>query len=700
MGRWRGLAAVLSARLSWRAQQGASYLPLPCSVQPVGGAATATAAAAAAGKGRQLGWRAYTAKGAVPPGLTPPLVPAAQALTRVVVATATPATGSVLWLSVRSWFQYAGLGTFATGAGLVAESHRRSVLPEICSSHGRSSLMESQAGLATDVLAHVQRSARLTARGLYLAALFAPVTIMGLLVYAFPAEYFKACWYTLLRHTLEHAGSAFIKWGQWASTRTDVFPVALCEELSHLHSGAPVHSFKFTQAAIESELGQPLEQLFSEFSREPVASGSVAQVYKAAYDGKPVAVKVRHPGVEQQIRDDFTLLQSLVTGVADLEALKWLNLEESLQQFSHTMADQVMLDAEARHLTRFIHLFYGRRGVSFPVPCYPLVTPGVLVESFEFATCVTDSINDNLPPAVRKYIVRQVDPGKQLPPTHATSQLGSLPPSESKAGIVAPAMCLGSFLRPWPYPQALALVLALDLAMTLSPALSLSPAPGPTLGAGPILGPIPYPLQGTQIYLQMLLADNFMHADLHPGNILLRKSKSGVPPQLVLVDAGMVAQLEKEEQENFIGLFQAIGAGDGAQAAEHILRFTREQTCTDVPGFVADMAVLFGKSCKGYHTGVDIGEVVRGCLNVVRDHRVRVDANYATLLVNVLCIEGLGRKMMPDYNILDSAKFMLEAHRFLGTQALAYLMPLWSLYSGVADELLWMRHKTSPTPVA
>mmetsp|Transcript_22296 Transcript_22296/g.61855 ORF Transcript_22296/g.61855 Transcript_22296/m.61855 type:complete len:201 (+) Transcript_22296:711-1313(+) len=198
----------------------------------------------------------------------------------------------------------------------------------------------------------------------------------------------------------------------------------------------------------------------------------------------------------------------------------------------------------------------------------------------------------------------------------------------------------------------------------------------------------------------MLLADNFMHADLHPGNILLRKSKSGVPPQLVLVDAGMVAQLEKEEQENFIGLFQAIGAGDGAQAAEHILRFTREQTCTDVPGFVADMAVLFGKSCKGYHTGVDIGEVVRGCLNVVRDHRVRVDANYATLLVNVLCIEGLGRKMMPDYNILDSAKFMLEAHRFLGTQALAYLMPLWSLYSGVADELLWMRHKTSPTPVA
>ncbi len=62
---------------------------------------------------------------------------------------------------------------------------------------------------------------------------------------------------------------------------------------------------------------------------------------------------------------------------------------------------------------------------------------------------------------------------------------------------------------------------------------------------------------------------------------------------------------------------------------------------------------------------------MRGCLNVVRDHHVRVDANYATLLVNVLCIEGLGRQMMPDYNILDSAKPMLEAHRLMGTKALA-----------------------------
>lgn len=72
---------------------------------------------------------------------------------------------------------------------------------------------------------------------------------------------------------------------------------------------------------------------------------------------------------------------------------------------------------------------------------------------------------------------------------------------------------------------------------------------------------------------------------------------------------------------------------------------------------------------------MDIGEVVRGCLDVVRTHHVRMDANYVTLLVNVLCIEGLGRQMMPEYNILDSAKPMLEAHRMLGTDALSSAPP-------------------------
>lgn len=73
---------------------------------------------------------------------------------------------------------------------------------------------------------------------------------------------------------------AFIKWAQWASTRPDIFPEELCNVLSSLQSGAPEHSFAFTNRQINAELGAPINQIFEKFSKKPIASGSIAQVYK------------------------------------------------------------------------------------------------------------------------------------------------------------------------------------------------------------------------------------------------------------------------------------------------------------------------------------------------------------------------------------------------------------------------------------
>jgi hypothetical protein len=73
---------------------------------------------------------------------------------------------------------------------------------------------------------------------------------------------------------------AFIKWAQWASTRPDIFPESLCSVLSTLQSQAPEHSFSFTKKQIRNELGAPIEEVFETFSVRPIASGSIAQVYK------------------------------------------------------------------------------------------------------------------------------------------------------------------------------------------------------------------------------------------------------------------------------------------------------------------------------------------------------------------------------------------------------------------------------------
>ncbi len=136
---------------------------------------------------------------------------------------------------------------------------------------------------------------------------------------------------------------------------------------------------------------------------------------------------------------------------------------------------------------------------------------------------------------------------------------------------------------------------------------------------------------------------------------------------MILVDAGMVAQLDEQECDNFIGFLASLGKGDGRIAAEKILRFSSpsdEYMLTDEmkEKFTRDMVALFSKYCRGYGTNVDIGVLLREILQLIRLHRVRIAANYATLVINVLCIESLANRVAPDYNLLDAAKPLLESY--------------------------------------
>jgi len=106
-----------------------------------------------------------------------------------------------------------------------------------------------------------------------------------------------------------------------------------------------------------------------------------------------------------------------------------------------------------------------------------------------------------------------------------------------------------------------------------------------------------------------------------------------------------------------------MGAGDGEAAGRSVLSFAAHQTCKDEGAFLGDMSGLFGRICRGFQTDVDIGEVLRSTLELIRVHQVRIDANYATLVVNVLCIEGIARELQPAYNLLDGSAMMLRCVR-------------------------------------
>lgn len=149
----------------------------------------------------------------------------------------------------------------------------------------------------------------LLVRSCFLALVFSPVVALSWLAYFIP--WFRInVFYRLLVSVIAACGPAFIKWGQWASVRSDFFPEELCSLLSLLHSHAPSHSYRYTERVVRRAMGgRPLSTVFDWFGQEPIASGSIAQVHKAVLHGEVVAVKVRHPRVRERIEMDFAIMR-------------------------------------------------------------------------------------------------------------------------------------------------------------------------------------------------------------------------------------------------------------------------------------------------------------------------------------------------------------------------------------------------------
>ncbi|MDO8275066.1 MAG: AarF/UbiB family protein, partial [Serpentinimonas sp.] len=113
-----------------------------------------------------------------------------------------------------------------------------------------------------------------------------------------------------LREALERLGPIFVKFGQVLSTRRDLMPPDIAEELAHLQERVPPFPSAVAVATIEKAFGKPLQQIFTQFEQTPVASASIAQVHFATlHDGREVAVKVLRPGMQPVIEKDLGLMR-------------------------------------------------------------------------------------------------------------------------------------------------------------------------------------------------------------------------------------------------------------------------------------------------------------------------------------------------------------------------------------------------------
>jgi aarF domain-containing kinase len=225
---------------------------------------------------------------------------------------------------------------------------------------------------------------------------------------------------------------------------------------------------------------------------------------------------------------------------------------------------------------------------------------------------------------------------------------------------------------------------------------------------------------GLDAFLHMLLIDNFVHADLHPGNILVRFYKSrtidlrelikilwsrpnsqntgndskrppmdpkvteeaitrlrphkqdpiawnaelekldkeGFRPQLIFIDTGLVTELNDVNRRNFLDLFRAVAEFDGYKAGYLMVERCRQPDAVLDPEIFAlkmQHLVLGVKSKTFALRQIKFGDVLSEVLRMVRNHHVRLEADFVNVVISILLLEGIGRQLDPDMDLLKSA---------------------------------------------
>ncbi|WP_428241362.1 ubiquinone biosynthesis regulatory protein kinase UbiB [Gynuella sp.] len=152
---------------------------------------------------------------------------------------------------------------------------------------------------------------------------------------------------TGLRLALEDLGPVFVKFGQMLSTRRDLLPLNIANELARLQDQVPPFSGELAQAIIEKSLGKPIEQVYDNFDRKPLASASVAQVHPAQLkNGQKVVVKVIRPGIDRIIEKDLALLRILAQLIQLIPDGRRLRPVEVVEEYRKTILGELDLLAE------------------------------------------------------------------------------------------------------------------------------------------------------------------------------------------------------------------------------------------------------------------------------------------------------------------------------------------------------------------
>ncbi|MDT3425509.1 ubiquinone biosynthesis protein [Paenibacillus forsythiae] len=187
-----------------------------------------------------------------------------------------------------------------------------------------------------------------------------------------------------IRLVLEDLGPTFVKLGQVASTRSDLLPESIINELVKLQDHVPPFPAEMARNIVEQELDQPLGEIFDSFEETPLAAASIGQVHRGVLlSGQPVAIKIQRPGVMRMMSRDLEILRDL-TGLAE-RRLGWArqySVSRMAEEFSRSLMNELDYSQEGRSAERIAQQLVNNKSVYIPAIYWDYTSSRVLTMEF------------------------------------------------------------------------------------------------------------------------------------------------------------------------------------------------------------------------------------------------------------------------------------------------------------------------------
>ncbi|XP_030399884.1 uncharacterized aarF domain-containing protein kinase 2 isoform X2 [Gopherus evgoodei] len=505
---------------------------------------------------------------------------------------------------------------------------------------------------------HLGIALRLGLRACVLLLKFGPLLLLYPVTYL--SSGFAALWLHLLLKATESSGPTYIKLGQWACTRRDLFSEEFCIKFSKLHVKVTPHPWVYTKHFLRRAFGEDWKRVLKFKSKEPIGSGCVAQVYEAYAD----ATTIDDPQFEELVKNSET--------ESAFEAWEVSGLRGFFRWPWKGKAGESLEDGSADHSLKEEHF---DEGINRNATSEGRMSGSQLTANISSIDSL-DAMDHLIPVAIKVLhpgLVHQVQIDLLL--MKMSSKIIGLFPGLQWLSLTE---IVEEFEK--------LMTQQLDLRYE---ARNLERFQKNFLDVDFVKFPTPLrPFVTRNILVETfeVFVDNFVHADLHPGNILVQgtahfsigcKDQTSIvdmcdtlivevwpspcPLRLMLLDAGIVAELQGADLQNFKSVFTAVVQGQGERVAELILHHARANQCKDIERFKVEMAELVTKARMNTVAlgKLQVANLLSSVFKLLITHKVKLESNFASVVFAIMVLEGLARSLDPELDILEAAKPLL-----------------------------------------